>query len=86
MQPGCLPSPHSRACQQGGDTDGIYYQVIAGMSADMSGARLQPRICEQLAQQRGPEAAGEASSASSSEADSEEVGPSKEHVGLGAKP
>ena len=35
---------------QGGDTEGIYYQVIAGMSADMSGARLQPRICEQLRQ------------------------------------
>ena len=33
---------------QGAGCDGIYYQVITGMKADMSGARLHPSICEQV--------------------------------------
>jgi RIO kinase 1 len=30
----------------GGETEGIYYQGITGMRADMSGARLVPAILE----------------------------------------
>lgn len=34
------------AAAQGAACDGIYYQVITGMKADMSGARTGPSICE----------------------------------------
>lgn len=33
---------------RGGHCEGIYYQVITGMKADMTGARLHPSICEQV--------------------------------------
>ncbi len=41
------------AAAGGGDTEGIYYQGITGMKADMSGARLYPAIAE-TAQERQP--------------------------------
>ena len=51
-------APSHKLAAQGGECEGIYYQIIAGMASDMSGARLQPRICEQLQHGKGvPEAA-----------------------------
>ena len=41
------------AAAGGGDSEGIYYQGITGMKADMSGARLYPAIAE-TAQERQP--------------------------------
>ena len=40
---------HARLQQGGEDTEGIYYQAIAGMKADMSGARLVPAVLEMAA-------------------------------------
>eukprot|EP00891_Asterochloris_glomerata_P001973 jgi/Astpho2/1973/Aster-00482 len=37
---------HDRLQAGGGDSEGIYYQGITGMKADMSGARLYPAIAE----------------------------------------
>lgn len=61
--------------------EGIYYQALAGMKADMSGARTTPLVLETMARKlRGEGASGETQSASAA---SGELGPPAEGSDVG---